>query len=103
MGITDKNKEKCKKANEVFKLYWNSVLDELQGLVASFNNKNIIMGGVLNNLIIAKIRDKNREWNKKMKEMDIQFLDNFFIKEIKKMLIENQYLSEDLKQAARFL
>jgi hypothetical protein len=89
--LTKKDKENCEKANALYDQYQLEIIEAIKNIRS--NNKA--------DIITEKIRDKNKMFNAKMKELDITFLDDFFIKSIKKDWLPIKefltYLKETLK------
>lgn len=81
-------------ARDILQELWSEMLDELDTLGKQ--------GRFTPSLLVSKIRDYNRKWNKKADENSLLLVDGFK-KFAKKQMIENSKFGDDYINALKYL
>ena len=89
----DVNKLLLNDARELLKLLWFEMLEEINRLGSSHFTPS---------LLISKIRDYNRRWNRKAEEL-LYLVPDAFKDFSKKQFMKELDLGEDLKNALKYL
>lgn len=88
--------EQDKKAYDLYRKYENDIMEAIEAsTLRDYAN--------MNNMIIARIRDKNRAFNKDIEKLQMPWLKDFFIKNIKEEYLKIESLPDSLKDALKYL
>lgn len=90
----DVNKIILEHARDILQVLWTEMLDELNTLGKQ--------GYFTPSLLVSKVRDYNRKWNKKADEDNLLLVDGFK-NFAKKQLIEQSKFGDDFIKALKYL
>jgi len=67
------------------------------------DSSEILKDNPIPNLLIHRIRAKNRDWNKKIESEKLPLIKDFFNKMLKEIILQTKNLSEEYYNAAKYL